>query len=47
MFIEKHFVYKQAIILSLYKITTLNFILHILTILKGQLKTYVNRLYNR
>ena len=39
-------IYKKNIILSLFKIDTLNFTMYILTILTCSLKTYVIRLYN-
>ena len=39
-------IYKKSIILSLFKIDTLNFPMYILTILTGPLKTYVVRLHN-
>ena len=38
--------YKKPIILSLFKIDTLNFTMYILTILTCPLKTYVIRLHN-
>ena len=39
-------IYKKPIILSLFKIDTLNFTMYILTILTCPLKTYVVRLHN-
>ena len=39
-------IYQKTIILSLFKIDTLNFTMYILTILTCPLKTYVIRLYN-
>ena len=39
-------IYKGSIILSLFKIDTLNFTMYILTILTCPLKTYVVRLHN-
>ena len=39
-------IYKKAIILSLFKIDTLNFTMYILTILTCTLKTYVIRLHD-
>ena len=39
-------IYKKAIILSLFKIDTLNFTIYILTILTCPLKTYVIRLHD-
>ena len=39
-------IYKKPIILSLFKIDTLNFTMHILRILTCPLKTYVVRLHN-
>ena len=39
-------IYKKPIILSLFKIDTLNFTMYILTILTRPLKTYVIRLLN-
>ena len=39
-------IYKKTIILSLFKIDTLNFTMYILTILTCPLKTYVIRLHN-
>ena len=39
-------IYKKPIILSLFKIDTLNFTMHILTILTCPLKTYVIRFHN-
>ena len=38
-------IYKKTIILSLFKIDTLNFAMYILTILTCPLKTYVIRLH--
>ena len=40
------YIYKKPIILSLFKIDTLNFTMYILTILTCPLKTYVIRLRN-
>ena len=39
-------IYKKPIILSLFKIDTLNFTMYILTILTCPLKTYIVRLHN-
>ena len=39
-------IYQKTIILSLFKIDTLNFTMYILTILTCPLKTYVIRLHN-
>ena len=46
MFVYLLFIYKKPIILSLFKIDTLNFTVYILTILTCSLKTYVIRLRN-
>ena len=46
MFMHLLCIYKKAIILSLFKIDTLSFTMHILTILACPLKTYVVRLHN-
>ena len=39
-------IYEKNIVLSLFKIDTLNFTMYILTILTWSLKTYVIRLHN-
>ena len=46
MFMHLLCIYKKPIILSLFKIDTLNFTMYILTILTCPLKTYVVRLHN-
>ena len=46
MFMYLFCIYKKAIILSLFKIDTLNFTMYILTILTCPLKTYVIRLHD-
>ena len=46
MFMHLLCIYKKSIILSLFKIDTLNFTMYILTILTCPLKTYVVRLHN-
>ena len=45
MFMHLLCIYKKPIILSLFKIDTLNFTMYILTILTCPLKTYVIRLH--
>ena len=46
MFTYILYIYKKIIMLSLFKINTLNFTMYILTILTCPLKAYVIRLYN-
>ena len=46
MFMNLLSIYKKSIILNLFKIDTLNFILHILTILTSPFKIYVIELHN-
>ena len=46
MFMSLLCIYKKPIILSLFKIDTLNFTMYILTILTCPLKTYLVRLHN-
>ena len=46
MFMYLFCIYKKPIILSLFKIDSLNFTMYILTILTCPLKTYVIRLHN-
>ena len=46
MFMHLVCIYKKPIILSLFKIDTLNFTMYILTVLTCPLKTYVVRLHN-